>query len=503
MPSAQSDRTIFEDLSFDVDRGQIVDLVGPSGSGKSSLLTAFALLNPYADGTFTLDGADSSSFSLQQWRRNVAYLPQKPMLMGDSVADTIRLPWTLAVRRADEASAPDDHAATGKKTSARRGRFSRLFRSEQSQAKLALPDQLIRDTLDAMGCEDIDLARAPHDLSGGQAARVSLARTLLTRPAVLLADEVDAGLDDDNADKVASIMASAAAGGHGHRAHTAPSARRTIHTHRHTVLGEAIMSGNGYVIDNWGLLVALLMVAVAALVSELMCISIGKTLMWSAIRALVQLCVMGVIIGYVIRSNNPWLVFGVIAVMLVAAVQITLSRAKGIPKGLAGPVLLSLVITMLLMISLVTELVVRPHPWYAPQLVVPLTGMLLGNTVSALAVGLSRFYESMNERRDEVDTLLALGATPWEAARPSIVSSIRLGLLPTTASLASCGIVTIPGMMAGQVIAGGDPLNAAKYQFVVFAAIAALTLVADALIMTMTYRTCFTDKDQYKPPEDR
>ena len=93
------------------------------------------------------------------------------------------------------------------------------------------------------------------------------------------------------------------------------------------------MSGNGYVIDNWGLLVALLMVAVAALVSELMRISIGKTLMWSAIRALVQLCVMGVIIGYVIRSNNPWLVFGVIAVMLVAAVQITLSRAKGIPKG--------------------------------------------------------------------------------------------------------------------------------------------------------------------------
>lgn len=213
MPSAQSDRTIFEDLSFDVDRGQIVDLVGPSGSGKSSLLTAFALLNPHADGTFTLDGADSSSFSLQQWRRNVAYLPQKPMLMGDSVADTIRLPWTLAVRRADEASAPDNHAATGKKTSARRGRFSRLFRSEQSQAKLALPDQLIRNTLDAMGCEDIDLARAPHDLSGGQAARVSLARTLLTRPAVLLADEVNAGLDDDNADKVASIMASAAARG--------------------------------------------------------------------------------------------------------------------------------------------------------------------------------------------------------------------------------------------------------------------------------------------------
>ncbi|PWG65015.1 ABC transporter permease [Bifidobacterium callitrichidarum] len=263
------------------------------------------------------------------------------------------------------------------------------------------------------------------------------------------------------------------------------------------------MTGNAYDIDIWGLLVALAMVAVAAGISELMRINIGKTLLWSACRALLQLCAMGFIIGYVIRANNVFLVFAVIAVMLVAAVQITLSRAKGVPKGLAGPVLLSLTITMLLMISLVTELVVRPHPWYAPQLVVPLTGMLLGNTVSALAVGLSRFYESMNERRDEIDTLLALGSTAWEAARPSIVSSIRLGLLPTTATLASCGIVTIPGMMAGQVIAGGDPLEAAKYQFVVFAAIAALTLVADSLIMAMVYRTCFTADDQYKPPEMR
>ncbi|MBT1174672.1 ABC transporter permease [Bifidobacterium sp. LC6] len=263
------------------------------------------------------------------------------------------------------------------------------------------------------------------------------------------------------------------------------------------------MTGNAYDIDIWGLLVALTMVAIAAGISELMRINIGKTLLWSACRALLQLCAMGFIIGYVIRANNVFLVFAVIAVMLVAAVQITLSRAKGVPKGLAGPVLLSLTITMLLMISLVTELVVRPHPWYAPQLVVPLTGMLLGNTVSALAVGLSRFYESMNERRDEIDTLLALGSTAWEAARPSIVSSIRLGLLPTTATLASCGIVTIPGMMAGQVIAGGDPLEAAKYQFVVFAAIAALTLVADSLIMAMVYRTCFTADDQYKPPEMR
>ncbi|OZG63351.1 ABC transporter ATP-binding protein [Bifidobacterium lemurum] len=259
------------------------------------------------------------------------------------------------------------------------------------------------------------------------------------------------------------------------------------------------MGSATYSIDIWGLLVAMLMVVAAAAVSGIMRMGVGRTLLWSACRALLQLCAMGFVMGFVIRANNPWLVFALIAVMLVAGVQITLSRAKGVPKGLAGPVLLSLVVTMTMMIALVAELIVRPQPWYAPQLVVPLTGMLLGNTVSALAVGLSRFYESMGERRDEIDTLLALGASKWEAAQPSVVSSIRLGLLPTTASLASSGIVTIPGMMAGQVIAGGDPLDAAKYQFVILAAIAALTLLADSLIMLMVYKTCFTADDQYRP----
>ena len=166
---ADDERTVFDNLSFGMERGDIIDLVGPSGSGKSSLLTACARLNPHAHGTFVLDGVGSDEFSAQQWRRDVSYLPQKPILTGKDVAEAIRLPWTLAIR--------------GKE-----GKAARL-----------LPDERIRTTLDAMGCEDIDLTRTPHDLSGGQAARVALARTLLTDPKVLLADEVDAGLDDDNA----------------------------------------------------------------------------------------------------------------------------------------------------------------------------------------------------------------------------------------------------------------------------------------------------------------
>lgn len=261
VPSADGDRVIFEGLSFAIEAGEIVDLVGPSGSGKSSLLTAFARLNPYATGTLALQGRDANDFTPQQWRREVAYLPQKPILPGRTVAEAIRLPFSLSIRadaedaadggktgtaaadanksadgmqaRGDGGDGANSHAGgtggdggdgnadagTTVNTGLRIGhigigrKFLALFRNNEEQARRLLPDQRIRMTLDAMGCDDIDLDRPPHDLSGGQAARVSLARTLLTGPKVLLADEVDAGLDDENAEKVADIMATAAARG--------------------------------------------------------------------------------------------------------------------------------------------------------------------------------------------------------------------------------------------------------------------------------------------------
>lgn len=193
--------TVFRGLEFHVDAGEVVDLTGPSGSGKSTLLTAFARLNVHTTGSFALDGKDSEGFTPQRWRVAVAYLPQTSTLIGGTVADAIRLPWTFKVRQ----------------------------NARAREAKDMLSDAHIRATLDRMGCQDIDLDRAPRDLSGGQAARVSLARTLLTKPRVLLADEVDAGLDEENADKVADLLKLAARQGAAvvRIRHRAPDGRAT------------------------------------------------------------------------------------------------------------------------------------------------------------------------------------------------------------------------------------------------------------------------------------
>lgn len=206
LPSSDGERVLFRDLSLQVESGEIIDLTGPSGSGKSSLLTALAQLNPHASGDLTLQGRPASAFTPQQWRTQVTYLPQQAILTGSTVAEAIRLPFTLAVRAGGPNGA---EGAEGAYDGGRR-RFPSLLRGTVHHTADRLDDEAIRRMLDALGCGDIELDRPPHDLSGGQSARVALARTLLTWPKVLLADEVDAGLDDDNAAKVAAIMTRAA-----------------------------------------------------------------------------------------------------------------------------------------------------------------------------------------------------------------------------------------------------------------------------------------------------
>lgn len=203
LPSSDGERVLFRDLSLQVESGEIVDLTGPSGSGKSSLLTALAQLNPHASGDLTMQGRPASVFTPQQWRTQVTYLPQQAILTGGTVAEAIRLPFTLTVRVGGPNGAEGGHGSG-------RRRFPSLLRGTVHHTADRLGDAAIRRMLDALGCGDIELDRPPHDLSGGQAARVALARTLLTRPKLLLADEVDAGLDDDNAAKVAAIMTRAA-----------------------------------------------------------------------------------------------------------------------------------------------------------------------------------------------------------------------------------------------------------------------------------------------------
>src|SRR3569623_2692060 len=108
----------------------------------------------------------------------------------------------------------------------------------------------------------------------------------------------------------------------------------------------------------------------------------------------------------------------------------------------------------------------RVEPWYSPQYAIPLLGMILGNTLNGISLGLDRLGGELSGRRAPVEALLALGATRWEAARGPIRQAVRTGLIPTINAMMVVGIVSLPGMMTGQILAGADPVEAVKYQIV-------------------------------------
>jgi putative ABC transport system permease protein len=140
----------------------------------------------------------------------------------------------------------------------------------------------------------------------------------------------------------------------------------------------------------------------------------------------------------------------------------------------------------------VTGVIVQVEPWYLPQYVIPLAGMVIGNSMTGVALALERVFADMDAREGEILALTALGATPWEAAHGSIRLALRAGLIPTINSMAAAGLVFIPGMMAGQILAGADPVTATGYQIVVMLMVAAATAMGSVVALLLTYHRRFS-----------
>lgn len=168
-----TDKVLFSGVSLEVSPNDVIDLVGPSGSGKTTLLSALARLHPYASGDLTLNGIPASAFTPTHWRTHVALLPQKAAFAPGSVGDNLLLPFMFA-----------DKKETPKPT-----------------------EEAMSELLAEVGLADIALAHSIDRLSVGQMARIAFCRTLLTKPDVLLLDEVDAALDVRSVERIGALVA--------------------------------------------------------------------------------------------------------------------------------------------------------------------------------------------------------------------------------------------------------------------------------------------------------
>lgn len=236
---------------------------------------------------------------------------------------------------------------------------------------------------------------------------------------------------------------------------------------------------------------------VAGLVSWKLELGQTRRIAVSAARMFAQLLAAGFVLMYLFEHQTWWLVLLALAVMVAAATQIATSRVKSSVPGLRAAVFASLFSSSIAVGFVVVEGVMHADPWYNARQLIPIAGMIIGNAMSAIAVAIDRLFADMDSRSSEMFALVALGATPKEAAFPSIKAAIGAGMTPVLATMSAAGIVAIPGMMSGQLLAGADPLAAAKYQIVVMLMLSAANTVAIVSVCFLTYRKRFAPDGYY------
>jgi putative ABC transport system permease protein len=203
-----------------------------------------------------------------------------------------------------------------------------------------------------------------------------------------------------------------------------------------------------------------------ALLSLRFRLNLHRQILVASVRLVVQLVAIGYVLKFIFALNNPAVTLLLILVMVLIAARETAARSERRFKGQTGLAIGAASVASATLITALFALItaLRPHPWYDPRYAVPLAGILLGNILNAASLSLDGLLSDMANQRPAVEARLTLGATYWEAATPMVRDAIRRGLVPIVNQMSAAGVVTLPGIMTGQILAGLDPMEAVKYQ---------------------------------------
>ncbi len=215
-------------------------------------------------------------------------------------------------------------------------------------------------------------------------------------------------------------------------------------------------------------LAAVLLLGLAALSWRLR-LGVGRLLLIGGLRTTVQLLLVGLLLKWLFVNARPgWLILIAAVMLLVAGREVSRRQKRplggwwGYGIGTMAMFLSSFTITLAAL-----TVIINIEPWYEPQYAIPLLGMLLGNTMNGISLGLDRLTGSIWQQRQIIENRLMLGE-PWpDAVREIRRESLRAGLTPIINAMMSAGLVTLPGMMTGQILAGSPPVEAVKYQILI------------------------------------
>ncbi len=256
---------------------------------------------------------------------------------------------------------------------------------------------------------------------------------------------------------------------------------------------------DGYIELTYGqVALAALLIVINGIVSIMLQLRMEKLLAIAALRTTVQLLLVGLVLESVFRLERWYVVIALASVMTLIAGVTAAKRSDRRYRGMWLNTIISLWASAWIVTGYALLFVFREmEHWYHAQYAIPLLGMVLGNTLNGVSVGLNTFTESLVTRDREVETLLALGATRWEAARRPIRHAVRTGMIPIVNSMMVVGLVSLPGMMTGQLVSGMAPIQAVKYQIVIMFLIASGTALGTVGIVLLSFERLFNHDHQF------
>lgn len=243
---------------------------------------------------------------------------------------------------------------------------------------------------------------------------------------------------------------------------------------------------------------ATLLVLINGVISVYLRLELERSLAVASVRTVVQLTLIGYVLQWVFAWSTWYTVLGLMTIMtLIAGVAAVRSVGQSYPGIYLNSIVSVWASSWIITAYAIGAVVQRVEHWYEPQYTVPLLGMILGNTLNGISLGLDRLGDDLMNRRGQVEALLALGATRWEAARPAVRQAVRTGMIPMINSMSVVGIVSLPGMMTGQLLSGVDPLQAVRYQIVIMFLIASGTALGAVGVVLLSYRRLFNTRHQF------
>ncbi len=211
-----------------------------------------------------------------------------------------------------------------------------------------------------------------------------------------------------------------------------------------------------------------------------------------------QLILVGYALGYIFALDRWYVTFAALVLMLIVATGAAIGRRNKARRELNRLTGAAMLCGSALTLCYVMTLVVRIHPWHDPRYLILLFGMIVGSAMNGAGIAIERLQSEMTARSGEIEAYLALGADYRQASAEPVRQALRASLIPTVNGLMVVGIVNLPGMMTGQILAGASPLVAVRYQIVVVFMQAAAVAVTTAAVTLWYRRTFFTTALQLK-----